>query len=131
MRGPRGGKRSDMGRASRDRLRAVTPWGAPADASGMESRQTHWEIAQQGFGDGWYLIGTSEGPDAETALQAWTERKRPHLSPGTYGVRAAGESAWEPFRVDAYGVPSRSGVVQLDECRATEPERAARSADLH
>ena len=76
----------------------------------VRSPQNKWEIAHQGFGEGWYRLGTSEGPTPSSALESWT-RDRRHLRPGTYGVRSSGERAWQPFRVDASGVhgPSPDG----------------------
>jgi hypothetical protein len=78
----------------RDRLRV--------DARGVRRFTTHWEIAVKGSGSGMYPLGTAEGSNPTTALESWIEEGG-HIWPGTYGVRAPGQPAWQSFCVDASG----------------------------
>ena len=46
-----------------------------------------WEIAQQGFGEAWYTLGTSEGSNPTIAPERWL-KSGGAIWPGTYGVRS-------------------------------------------
>ena len=95
-----------------------------------------WQIAERGFGDGWYRIGSSEGSEPAATLKSWLEKSAGHPSPGTYGVRAPGHEKWQPFRVDASGtvheaVPECGEIARphsrlsLQEAPPTEREASA------
>jgi hypothetical protein len=73
------------------------------DASRVKAPSKYWEIVHQGFGDGWYRLGMSEGPTLTGALQSWVEEEGRQILPGAYGVRSPDEVAWKPFRVDQSG----------------------------
>jgi hypothetical protein len=63
-----------------------------------------WEIAQRGFGNGWYTLGTSEGSNPTIALERWL-KSGGAIWPGTYGVRSGGRAEeWQPFSVDPSGM---------------------------
>jgi hypothetical protein len=99
--------------------------GFRVDGRGMRSRMGQWEIAYQGFAEGWYRIGSSEGSNPRIALQSWIERKGMGQS-RVYGVRSPGEGAWQQFLVDASGVLHDHRGSETDEAhRAEEPSRAA------
>ena len=62
-----------------------------------------WQIAQRGFGEGWYTLGTSEGSNPTIALERWL-KKGGTVWPGTYGVRSGGRAEWQRFSVDPSGM---------------------------
>jgi hypothetical protein len=72
--------------------------------SRVERASVKWEIAQRGFGEGWYTLGTSEGSNPTIALERWL-KSGGAIWPGTYGVRSeARAEEWRPFSVDPSGM---------------------------
>jgi len=73
---------------------------ARTDAGRGEIPSNYWEIAHQGFGNGWYRLGISEGPTPGDALRSWVDGEGRSAPPGAYGVRSPHTVAWRSFRVD-------------------------------
>jgi hypothetical protein len=95
----------------------------------MPATTKQWEIAERGFADGWYRIGTGEGSNPRSALESWVERKRT-VRPGFYGVRSPGEgeAAWQPFHLDASGALHDRANQTTDAHRADEPSVRPKTA---
>ena len=93
---------------------------ARVGASHVEAPSKCWEIAHQGFGNGWYRLGLSEGPTFTGALQSWVEEEGRQVLPGAYGVRSPDEVAWKPFRVDQSGTVYPIDPSAEDDLTAAE-----------
>jgi hypothetical protein len=87
----------------------------------MRSPTKQWEIAEQGFAEGWYRIGTGEGSNPRSALESWFEWKRT-VRPGVYGVRSPGEAAWQPFLLDASGALHDGRVNETADAHRADGE---------
>src|SRR4051812_2414170 len=95
--------------------------GFRVDGTGMRGPTKQWEIAERGFAEGWYRIGTGEGLNPRSGLESWVEGKRT-ARPGFYGVRSPGEdeAAWQSFHLDASGVLHDRVNQTIDAHRAED-----------
>ena len=109
----RPGMRWTMEHASSD------PWREAAARADTSPAAKRWEIAQRGFGDAWYRLGTSRGRTPVAALKSWVDAER-SARPGIYGVRSPNAVVWQPFRV------GQSGTVGWIDPSAEDDTYAAR-----
>jgi hypothetical protein len=92
----------------------------------VSSAINQWEIAERGFGDGWYRIGKCEASKPRSALESWLEGRI--RRPGVYGVRSSREAAWQPFRLDASGALHEHRVNETAEGHRVDELEGHRAA---